>query len=353
MPVSCRAHSAILAYGISLWTGEHSTRSTRASGGSSFKKALTRTVFPIPSSPKITRASTRDGFPTPTTEVYALWRSASSASRPTISLGTRAAASSRSSRVSGRSSEYVRISRGRASASVLLSLILGASPQRKSRRSKRYRPPATQVAPAGARSPSKSAKSLPGSPNSCSTRCPPCSRRPVAIARTIPTLAEIGASRWELDPEMASCTSTASQAASLAARAGFAVSPTIARAFPIVSEILTAFGFSSQDQRAPRLKAISSSVARSWIRKRSPSTAPISFLSSSRPRRRNVTMATWRTSRPRRSSKRSPGNGCPGPVRSSSHATSKSSSCSTSGPCASASGAETTSAISGSRLISS
>ncbi len=62
VPVSSRIHSLIVANGTSLSAGEDSTRSTRASGGNSFKNAAKSAVFPMPISPYTTRAETCPGF---------------------------------------------------------------------------------------------------------------------------------------------------------------------------------------------------------------------------------------------------------------------------------------------------
>lgn len=84
-----------------------------------------------------------------------------------------------------------------------------------------------------------------------------------------------------MKPAMVSCTSSATCAASIAAREGFAVRPAMARAS--TSEVHT--------QRMPRLKARSSTIPRSWSIMRGGRAI------ASRPCRCSVTTATWRTSR--------------------------------------------------------
>jgi len=51
-------HSDTVANGTSLSAGEHSARKMRASGGSSFRNAVSSAVLPMPISPEIRRAAT-------------------------------------------------------------------------------------------------------------------------------------------------------------------------------------------------------------------------------------------------------------------------------------------------------
>jgi len=61
-------------------------------------------------------------------------------------------------------------------------------------------------------------------------RWPALSRRPIAMPRTMPTLAAIFTGRSSVLPRTTSCTSIASHTASAGARDGFAIKPTTARA---------------------------------------------------------------------------------------------------------------------------